>query len=350
MKTVRVSTPTRSYDVMIGSGILKDLGTVVRSVTSAGRCILVSGENVFPLYGEIAMQSLRDAGLAVNEIVFPSGEKTKCMACYEELLNFAANCQITRSDCFIALGGGVTGDLTGFAAATWQRGIPYIQIPTTLLAAVDSSVGGKTAVNLHSGKNQVGAFWQPSAVLCDTQLLDTLPPRETAAGCAEVIKYAVLGDADLFESLRCNDSSVEDIIETCVRMKAEIVGEDEFDNGQRRMLNLGHSFGHAVEQKSDYELLHGEAVAIGLAMICRAAFRQEMMDAASRDAVIELLKSRQLPTECPYSPEELYPFLFSDKKISAGCLHLIVPNSIGWCSDVPVSAEDLREWLVSAYE
>ena len=281
MKVVSVNTPSAAYEVKIGTGLLDRLGEEVRSRMRAGRAMVVSGEHVFPLYGKRAVESLRKAGIKAEPLVFPSGEETKSLARYGELLNALTAFQMSRSDCLIALGGGVTGDLTGFAAATYQRGIAYVQVPTTLLAAVDSSVGGKTAVNLPAAKNQVGAFYQPAVVLCDTETLSTLPQRELRAGYAEVIKYGILGDADLFDTLQQGSFTQEEIIETCVRMKADIVAEDEHDFGRRRLLNLGHTFGHAVEARSGYALLHGEAGARGTAMNARAAVRKGMLDAPS---------------------------------------------------------------------
>ena len=350
MKTLSVAARSQSYDVKIASGILDAVGAAVKTYTDAERCIVVSGTNVFPLYGERALASLRKEGLIAESIVFPAGEGTKSFRSYERLLNFIAEHHLTRSDCLIALGGGVTGDLTGFAAATWQRGIPYIQIPTTLLAAVDSSVGGKTAINITAGKNQVGAFWQPAAVLCDPDTLKTLPDREVRAGFAEVIKYACLGNADLFDGLQRRSHPVEELIEICIRMKAEIVAEDEYDNGRRRLLNFGHTIGHAIEQRSGYMLLHGEAVSVGMAMICRAAVQMKYMDEASKEAVISLLCEYGLPTEPQYLADELYDLILADKKVSSGKLHLIVPRAIGWCADVPVDPEQMKEWLLAAYE
>lgn len=350
MIQVPVKAASAAYEVKIGPGLLDCLGAEVRACTAAGHAVLVSGENVFPLYGERAMRSLREAGLKVSSVVFPAGEGTKSLECYGRLLNRLTELKLSRSDCLVALGGGVTGDLTGFAAATYQRGIRYIQVPTTLLAAVDSSVGGKTAINLPAAKNQVGAFYQPASVLCDTDTLGTLPERELRAGYAEVIKYGVLGDADLFDTLQRGGFSREDVIATCVRMKAEIVAEDEHDLGRRRLLNLGHTFGHAVEARSGYGMLHGEAVAAGMAMICRAAVRMGCLDPASRDAVIGILEDFGLPTGTEYSAEELYDTLLLDKKISAGKLHLIVPKAIGWCEPLPVGPEELRVWLEAACE
>ncbi len=350
MRTVQVQTKSAGYEVRIGSGLLAGLGEAVRESTGARRCMLVSGENVFPLYGEAALRSLREAGLQAEAAVFPAGEGTKSLAVYGSLLEKLTDARFTRSDCLVALGGGVTGDLTGFAAATYQRGIPYVQVPTTLLAAVDSSVGGKTAVNLPAAKNQVGAFYQPSLVLCDTDTLASLPERELRSGMAEVIKYAVLGDADLFDALLNGNISLEQVIETCVRMKADIVGEDELDRGRRRLLNLGHTFGHAVESRSAFRLAHGECVAIGMAMICRAAVRMGRLDEASKNAVLDILDRTGLPTRTAYSPDELYETLLLDKKFASGKLHLIVPRAVGWCETLAVTPEELRLWLEAGYE
>ena len=350
MRSVPVETASASYEVRIGPGLLDSVGDAVRECTRAYRCIVVSGENVFPLYGERVLKNLQKADLEVHAKIFPSGENTKSIQCYEELLNELTEKRMTRSDCLIALGGGVTGDLTGFAAATYQRGIPYIQIPTTYVAAVDSSVGGKTAVNLPAAKNQVGAFYQPAAVLCDTETLNTLPEREKNAGFAEIIKYAVLGDPDLFDTLQQGDWNIEEVIEACVRMKADIVAEDEHDFGRRRLLNLGHTFGHGVEAYSRYQLLHGEAVSIGMAMIARASVKKGVMDAGSRDAIIDLLHSFHLPTETAYPADVLFDLLLLDKKISSGKLNLIVPRGIGLAETVPVDMDALKDWLEAAYE
>lgn len=345
MKTVTVKVPSGQYEVKIGAGLLPSLGNEVRACTNAKRCGVIAGENVFPLYGETALESLRSAGLEAVSLVFPAGEKTKCLGRYGELLEFLAENRLTRSDCVIALGGGVTGDLSGFAAATYQRGVAYIQVPTTLLAAVDSSVGGKTAIDLPQGKNQAGAFYQPALVLCDTDTLATLPERELRAGFAEVIKYAVLFDPALFAALRDKTVDLPSVIETCVKLKAAVVAEDERDTGLRRLLNLGHSFGHAVESRSHYALLHGEAVAIGTAMICRAAGSRGLLSSDDCEAVIALLRDYGLPTETEYSSAELFDTLLIDKKFSGGKLHLIVPRRIGHCDIVAVTPGELRSWL-----
>ena len=350
MRTVQINTPSGRYEVKIGPGLLDTIGAEVRQSTKARRCAVIAGENCFPLYGRRVLRSLEAVGLEALPLVFPAGEQTKCLQRYEELLFFLADNRFTRTDCVIALGGGVTGDLSGFAAATYQRGIPYIQVPTTLLAAVDSSVGGKTAIDLPQGKNQVGAFYQPSLVLCDTDTLSTLPEREITAGYAEVIKYAILGDPVLFQTLKDRSGSLPDVIETCVKCKADIVAEDEHDVGRRRLLNLGHTFGHAVERASGFQLLHGEAVAIGTGMICRAAVKKGYLSSEDRDEILSLLHSYGLPTETDYSPAALQDALLLDKKFSGGKLHLVVPCGIGKCEIVPAGQEELPLWLEMGYE
>ena len=320
---IPVNTPSGCYEVKVGSGLIRTLGEEMKRLGMGGRCVVVSGENVFPLYGQTALTSLREAGFQADAVVFPAGESTKSLACYGELMNELTDRQFSRSDCLVALGGGVTGDLTGFAAATYQRGIRFVQVPTTLLSAVDSSVGGKTAVNLPAAKNQVGAFYQPQLVLCDTNTLLTISERELRAGMAEVIKDAVIGDPDLFDLLQHTEparlfDALPEIIEACVRLKAEIVEEDERDVGRRRLLNLGHSFGHAIEQRSGYTLLHGEAVAVGTAMACRAAVSTGMLDPVSFDAILSLLRHFGLPTETEYDAEELFSIMMLDKKIADG--------------------------------
>ena len=349
MKSIGVSAPSGYYEVKIGSRLLDSLGSEVSACTGARRCVLVSGENVFPLYGDAALKSLRNAGMETYPLVFPAGEATKCLQRYGELLNFLAEKKLTRTDCVIALGGGVTGDLAGFAASTFQRGIAFVQVPTTLLAAVDSSVGGKTAVNLSAGKNQVGTFYQPSLVLCDTDTLDTLPVRERNAGFAEVIKYGILSDEPLFHALETGCIDISEVIERCVRCKAEIVAEDEHDLGKRRLLNLGHTLAHAIENRSGYMLLHGEAVAVGTAMICRAAVSKGLLRQEDCARILSLLKAYDLPVETGFPAEELYSTLLLDKKFSGGMLHLIVPHTVGHCEVLPVTPDELRTWLEAGY-
>ena len=339
MKTVHVKA-SREYDVRIGSGLLATLGTNIPKKVK--KVCIVSETNVFPLYGEAAKRSIEDAGFEVISFVFPAGEASKCGATYLELVNFLAQNRLTRSDLIVALGGGVVGDLTGFAAATFLRGIQFIQVPTTLLAAVDSSVGGKTAIDLPAGKNLCGAFYQPSLVLCDIDTLNTLPEDIFRDGCAEVIKYGVLYDPALFVHLKDHglDFDREAVITRCVELKRDVVAEDEFDTGARMKLNLGHTIGHGVEARSNFTLSHGKSVAIGMAIVARAAG-----DPATRDAIEEILDIFGLPKVTDRTAEELYTSALSDKKRTGGTVNLIIPRSIGDCAIVPTPVEEVKAFI-----
>lgn len=346
MKTVTVSA-SRRYDILIERGLLRRAGELVRGVTNAGTVMLVSDDSVWPLYGETVQKSLADAGFSVCRFAFPHGESSKCANTYLALLDALCENRLTRADAALALGGGVVGDLTGFAASTYLRGIGFIQIPTTLLAMVDSSVGGKTAIDLPAGKNLAGTFYQPWLVLCDPACLDSLPDEIFRDGCAEVIKYAVLGNAPFFEELNRTPprTHLEHIIETCVRMKRDIVAQDEFDRGQRQLLNLGHTFGHGIEACSGFSVSHGSAVAIGMAMIVRAAAQLGLCTAGTRDAVLALLRQYGLPTDCTYPAERMLGTILHDKKASGGSMNLIVPTAVGSCAIRKTQACEIPDWL-----
>ena len=347
MTTIHVAA-SREYDIEIGRGLLDQAGEHIARVTGAGRtAAVISDTNVLPLYGQRLCDSLERAGFRPISWAFPAGEESKNLTTYGRLLHFLGENHMTRSDIIVALGGGVTGDMAGFAAATYQRGIPFIQVPTTLLAAVDSSVGGKTAIDLETGKNQAGCFYQPWLVLCDPDTLTTLPEREYRCGCGEIIKYSVLFDANFFEELwnAPVKDQVEHVISTCVTLKRRAVMEDEFDTGERRKLNLGHSFGHAVEACSDFSIPHGCAVAIGMAIITRAAVKRGLCSRETLDRLLAILDQYDLPTQTEHHPEELYRAALSDKKIAGGKMHLIVPRQIGWCDIVSIPEYEIPDWL-----
>ena len=346
MKTGSVHA-SRSYEIRIGRGLLQGAGEQIRAVTDAKKVMLVSDDAVWPLYGGAVRRSLETAGLTVCSFVFPHGESSKCACTYLELLDALCAQQLTRKDAIAALGGGVAGDLAGFAASTYLRGIGFIQIPTTLLAMVDSSVGGKTAIDLPAGKNLAGTFYQPWLVLCDPDCLTTLPEDIFRDGCAEVIKYAVLGNAPFFDDLRAGSAhaQLEHIIETCVTMKRDIVAQDEFDRGQRQLLNLGHTFGHGIEACSGFAVSHGSAVAIGMAMIVRSAAQLDLCTAGTRDAVLALLRQYGLPVDCAYPVEQMLGTILHDKKASGGSINLIVPTAIGSCEIRKTPASEISDWL-----
>jgi len=346
MKTISVST-SRKYDVKIGSGLLPQLGMEIAAVCKPQTVAVISDSTVWALYGEVAAKSIEDAGFKTISFVFPAGEASKNGNVYLQALNFLAENRITRSDCIVALGGGVVGDLAGFTAATYLRGIPNIQVPTTLLAAVDSSVGGKTAIDLPAGKNLAGAFYQPLLVLCDTDTLGTLPEDTFRDGCAEVIKYGVLYDPELFSYLETTGLSFdrEKVIARCVELKRDVVIEDEFDTGLRMRLNLGHTIGHGVEAQSNFTVSHGKAVAIGMAIVSRSAAKEHICDCETKDRIISILRAFGLPVNTVCSAEEIYTCALSDKKRSGGSVSLIVPERIGYCRIQKTPVEALKNFI-----
>ena len=338
---------SKNYDILIGNGLLPQLGGCVKALEKIQTVALVSETTVYPLFGQAAEESLADAGFQVKSFVFPAGEASKCADTYLKLLTFLARNHLTRTDAIVALGGGVVGDLAGFAAATYLRGIRFVQVPTTLLAAVDSSVGGKTAIDLPEGKNLVGAFWQPSLVLCDTTCLDTLPKATFRDGCAEVIKYGILFDRDFFDYLSGTGMEFdrEYVIERCVAMKRDVVDRDEFDVGTRKLLNLGHTIGHSVEANSRFTLSHGQSVAIGTAIVARTAAAKGILSMEDCGRILKTLRAYGLPVETGDAPEILAEIALSDKKRSGGTLDLIVPEAIGSCKVLPVPVSDVLAWI-----
>ena len=346
MKIVEVKI-SPAYRVLIGNGILQDTGKYAAEVIKPCRAAIVTDDVVNSYYADTAERSLSAAGFSVCKFVFPNGEVSKNAETYLNILEFLAKEHLTRSDLIVALGGGVAGDLAGFAAATYLRGIRFIQIPTTLLAAVDSSVGGKTGIDLSCGKNLAGAFWQPSLVLCDYGTLATLPPETFADGVAESVKYGILTSLKLFERFEAGDvhDQLEDIIEECVSIKRDVVREDEFDNGKRQFLNLGHTFGHAVEKKSGFSLTHGHAVAVGTVIAAEIAVSLGICREEDAERIRRTLAKQSLPVSTEYKAEELLPLVLSDKKRRGDSLTLILPETIGKCRMHPVSVKALPELL-----
>lgn len=322
---------SRSYDVIIGQGLLPDTGSYIRQVASPAAAVIVADDTVAALYAQTVIASIEEAGIHTLLFSFPHGEESKNPQILFELLEFLAEHAITRTDLIVALGGGVTGDMAGFASSVYLRGLDFIQIPTTLLAAVDSSVGGKTAVNLTAGKNLAGSFHQPSLVLCDTDTLATLPEDEFASGMAEVIKYGILSDAELFSLLEHEDARdhLAEIIHRCVSIKKELVMADEFDTGSRQLLNLGHTLAHAIEKQSSFTINHGHAVAIGLTAIARCAYACGLSAEDSSQRIAALLIKYHLPISCDYSTEELCQIILKDKKRSGQTINLVIPRRIG---------------------
>lgn len=351
MQRIKIPTPSRHYDVCIEQGLLAQCGSLLAEVQAPCRVCIVSDDGVWPLYGGQVSASLEAAGFSVSSWVFPKGEASKTPATLLSLIDKLSQQPLTRQDCLVALGGGVVGDLTGFAAAVYLRGIPFVQIPTSLLAMVDSSVGGKTAVDLPAGKNLMGAFHQPILVICDPQVLDTLSPQQFAAGCGEVIKYGVISNRPFFDSLSTPiQEQAETVIATCVTAKRDIVVNDECDTGQRQLLNLGHTVGHGIEKLADFTIPHGHAVAIGMAVITRAAVRRGLCPSEDLNALLETLQRYHLPVKCPFPAAELAAALAADKKRVGDRITLVVPHGIGDSRLLQVPMTALSAWLADGLE
>ena len=346
MTTVAVRA-SRPYEVTIGRGLLDTVGRQAAGQWKGRSAAVVSDSTVAPLYLNRVKDSLERAGFRVHSFVFPAGEDQKNGGTYLKLLEFLAARRLTRADGLIALGGGVVGDLAGFAAATFLRGIGFLQLPTTLLAAVDSSVGGKTAIDLTNGKNLAGAFYQPQAVLCDLDTLDTLPAEVFADGCAEVIKYGMIGDPALLARLETVDfrADPEELVARCVAQKRDLVEQDEFDTGARQLLNLGHTLGHGVEACSGYTVSHGRAVAIGMTLVTRAAVAFGRCPAEVLPRLRRLLERYGLPDATAYSAQALYEKTLSDKKRSGDTISLVVPIAWGASQLVRIPVSELPAWI-----
>ena len=340
IQTIQVHTAP-AYAVSIGGGLLHTCGPLLRETLGLCHVAVITDSNVAPLYLGTVTSSLQTAGFAVSSYVFPAGETRKNLETLSGILEFLAEERLTRTDCVVALGGGVTGDMAGFAAGCYLRGIRCVQLPTTLLSAVDSSVGGKTAIDLKAGKNLAGVFLQPAAVLCDADCLASLPPEVFADGAAEAIKTGVLCDESLFSLFE--DSTLTaapaEVIARCVAYKAGVVERDEKEQNERRLLNLGHTVGHAIEKCSGYAIPHGHAVAAGLAIIARAAERLGWTEEPIASRVAACLAKNGLPTGTDYTADALANAASADKKRTGGDITLVIPRRIGVCQlrKMPVS-------------
>lgn len=331
MKTITVHAST-AYEILIENGLLAQCGEKIRSVSDAKKAVVVTDDIVGPLYAEQTTASLQAAGVETTVFTFPHGEEQKSHATLLSLYSFLCAQNITRKDILVALGGGVVGDLTGFAAATFQRGMAFVQIPTTLLAQIDSSVGGKTGVNIPEGKNLVGAFKQPLLVLCDPAVLDTLPTETFCDGVAEAIKYGAIEDAALFALLDSDKmrSRLDEVIYTCVDIKRRLVEADEFDTGSRMLLNFGHTFGHAIEQHYAYQrYTHGQAVAIGMVKMTRLFEQSGLTLPQTTEQLETALRRYQLPVSDEVDDQALVSACLHDKKSLGGTIHLIGVRKIG---------------------
>lgn len=357
MEKIRVELDERSYNILIGSSILEGIGDKLKLFELSPRIAVVSNPTVFSLYGERVSESIKNAGFDLATVSIPDGEQYKNLetlkTIYDELLKF----KLDRKSALIALGGGVVGDITGFAASTYMRGISYIQIPTTLLAQVDSSVGGKTGIDHELGKNMIGAFWQPSLVWIDVETLKTLPRRELLAGLAEVIKYGVIYDEELLtfletereKILNLDRDSLAYIIKRSCEIKAEVVSKDERESGLRAILNYGHTIGHAIETVTKYKrFLHGEAVAIGMHIEARLSMVLDLIDEAQVNRIKTIIDSYGLPSEIPsdVNASSIFLSMQLDKKAVAGELKFILPEKIGKVSiQKGIPEKSIRELL-----
>lgn len=341
-RTIHVAA-SRSYDILIGRNILPQIGEALLPLLGNCRIAVLTDSNVDALYGNRLMELLQAVGYEACKYVIPAGEASKCAENLLAFLNFLAVEQITRSDAIIAFGGGVVGDLGGLSASLYLRGIKYVQVPTTLLAAVDSSVGGKTAIDIPAGKNLVGSFYQPVLVYCDTALMDTLPADIYRDGCAEVIKYGMILDKELYGTLKKVPFERESVVARCVEIKRDVVQQDEFDNGLRGLLNFGHTFGHAIEKLSNFAVSHGSAVAKGMLIAARMAPLCGLCDVAAELAT--MLVAYGFDLSCPYTADEIYDSLLSDKKRRGNKITIVLPKSVGDCVLVTVEVEELKELL-----
>lgn len=349
MQTINISTG-KTYQVLIGKGLLPQTGDLIQALPNKKykRIAIVSDSNVAPFYANVVQVSLEQAGYEVYGYVVAAGEQSKSFEQVIALNQWLCEKEFTRSDLLVALGGGVVGDLTGFVASIFLRGIDFVQIPTTLLSDIDSSVGGKTGIDIPQGKNLVGSFWQPKLVICDANTLSSLRTSDFSDGVAEAVKYGCIWDANLFKKLSTRDwiaDSLEKVISTCVTIKANVVKEDEFDTGLRQILNFGHTVGHAVEKLSNLSITHGQGVAIGMCVMARAGETAGITPAGTALKIKQALEQYQLPTQSPYSAKEVASACLGDKKRSGDTLTVITLTELGKYSLTPIPVNQMESFL-----
>ena len=344
MKKLTVNV-NEGYDILIEKGLLKKTGELVKTVLDCKRIALISETNVYPIYGDEVKASLEAQGYQVFTYIFKAGESSKTTVNVVDMVEFMAEKGLNREDGVVALGGGVCGDMAGFAAAIYLRGIKFVQIPTTLLSQVDSSVGGKTAVDLPQGKNLCGAFHQPSLVIIDPLVLDTLSPHFFSDGMGEVIKYGCIKSSSLFERLEKENSVdfIEDIIYECLDIKSVIVENDEKEHGERALLNFGHTCGHAIEKLWSFEnVSHGEAVGIGMVMIAEAGEKNGITEKGTKDRIIKVLEKNNLKISDTHSVQEIVGAMSVDKKRTGNGIKLVMVKKIGESFVMPVTNAELK--------
>lgn len=335
---------SKSYDIEIGRNLLSKIGEDILKIKSLCNVCIVTDDIVASLYGDIVFNSLKKAGYNVCMFTIPHGEKSKNIKSFSEILEYLASQNFKRNDLIVALGGGVVGDLAGFVAASYMRGVDFVQVPTTLLAMIDSSVGGKTAIDLPNGKNLVGAFYQPIKVIIDLKTLDSLPCTEYKNGMGEGIKYAMLMDNELEsivgEGVTCS-SNIDRFVELCIRYKKYIVEEDEKESNLRRLLNLGHTFAHAIEKLSGYEIPHGLAVAQGLKIISDISIKQGKLAKCAYEKLTTLLDRYDMHIDKEYSMQQMLDVIKLDKKAEGEYINVVMPYAFGDCRIEKLKIEDL---------
>ncbi|WP_350979001.1 3-dehydroquinate synthase [Shewanella sp. AC34-MNA-CIBAN-0136] len=356
MQQIQVQLGDRSYPIYIGQDLMNDSGLFARYLTNK-KALIVSNDTIAPLYLQQIQQAM-SACARIETVILPDGEKFKDLQHLDYIFTALLEHNFARDSVLVALGGGVVGDMTGFAAACYQRGIEFIQVPTTLLSQVDSSVGGKTAVNHPLGKNMIGAFYQPKSVIIDTLCLQTLPANEFAAGMAEVIKYGIIWDADFFQWLEANVDALKSLqtdalnyaIAKCCQIKADVVAQDETEQGVRALLNLGHTFGHAIEAEMGYGVwLHGEAVSAGTVLAAQTACKLNLLDEQTVERICRLMQAFDLPITAPESMgfEQFIKHMRRDKKVLGGKIRLVLPTEIGKADVFSDVSEDLLKRVIS---
>lgn len=345
MKRINVRT-SHPYEVLIERGGIKKCGEYISAITSSRKAVIITDDIVGGLYAETVLESMKENGFECSVFTFSNGEQSKCLATFGDILDFLCESAITRSDIIIALGGGVVGDITGFAAASYLRGVEFVQIPTTLLAQIDSSVGGKTAIDIKGGKNLVGAFKQPALVICDSDTLKTLTPEILSDGMAEAIKYGMIRDEKLFELIESHnldtiDEVMDELVYTCIDIKRDVVEHDEFDKGERMILNFGHTLGHALEGWHNYtDYTHGMGVAAGMCMIT-----ERLASAELAERLKKCTQAYRLPTGTDIPMSELLPYCSKDKKRESGNLSYIICNEIGKAEIVKVTVGEFSRLM-----
>ncbi|MDR0696659.1 MAG: 3-dehydroquinate synthase [Christensenellaceae bacterium] len=347
MEKILVTTSSENYQVTIGPDLLKMASDFTGVKLHAfSKVAILTDTTVDPLYSNTLISSLNSTQCAVYKYIIPSGERSKSIIQYEKILNFLADNNFTRQDVLLALGGGVVGDLGGFVAATFKRGINYIQVPTTLLSMIDSSVGGKTGINLSSGKNFVGAFYQPRSVIADTNTLKTLPAIELINGLGELIKYGILAGYNIFSAITKDNYLSQETLAKCIQYKAEIVRIDEKEKNQRMLLNLGHTIGHAIERLSEYTIPHGLAVGIGISIIAKACYKNSLLSKSDYLKISDCLTIFNIPLESEFDMKSLINASLGDKKVINNNFNLVIIRQIGVCEILPLSLDDFREFFL----